>query len=95
VSENSAGALGIEHNINNYTDKLYLVLRQEEKSKKQFNSVPLNYHTIQLSRKNTAQKKVRNDNKSFTIKKRVELKFWLFSRGLKINELKFIEIKRE
>ena len=71
------GLLGIEHNINNYTDKHYLaVLRQEEKkSRKQFNSFLLNYHTIQLSRKNTAQKTARNDNKRtpaicvFTIKK--------------------------
>lgn len=47
------------HNINNYSDKLYLAglkTRRKKKSRKQFNSFLLNYHTIQLSRKNTAQR---------------------------------------
>lgn len=78
------GLLEIKHSATLTTTLISIIslLRQEEK---QFNSFLLNYHTIQLSRKNTAQKKLKNNNKRtpaicvFTIKKRVELKFGCFT----------------
>lgn len=59
---------------------IFSVLRQE----KLLNSFLLNYHTIQLSRKNATTKKEKDNKRAptvcvCTIKKRIELKFGSFS----------------